>query len=269
MAIERDGEKISDEQLEAEARAFLQSRPGCLLVDEIQLLDWGESRAGGPWLKIRLPDPELLDRFRGLDIGGAKRTGHVLHMVLMDQPQPAPPAEESGEQRTNYGSWAELLRQSGFCRTPSVWASLGNAEQLADWIRAKKCASCGWEPHEDMGKMVRCEAAHVRRIAQGAGVGRKPEWFMVPLCPASANGCHRKQHAHGESALGGKEKLEQLALGFVEEWAWQRLKVAIGFDRMKYAPPTAVLSWAEKFGLERLLPAAYRDAALKLREPAA
>jgi len=53
-----------------------------LLADEIQLLDFGESRSIGPWIKLRLNDPDQLAVFRGMDTATAKKTGHIMNLVL-------------------------------------------------------------------------------------------------------------------------------------------------------------------------------------------
>jgi hypothetical protein len=53
-----------------------------LLHDEVQLLDWGESRSAGPYIKFRLKDPAMLEVFRGMDTATAKKEGHVLNLTV-------------------------------------------------------------------------------------------------------------------------------------------------------------------------------------------
>lgn len=53
-----------------------------LLHEEVQLMDWGESRSAGPFVKFRLDDPQLLEIFRGMDTATAKRTGHILNITV-------------------------------------------------------------------------------------------------------------------------------------------------------------------------------------------
>lgn len=55
-----------------------------LLHEEVQLMDWGESRSAGPFVKFRLDDPQLLEVFRGMDTASAKRTGHILNITVSE-----------------------------------------------------------------------------------------------------------------------------------------------------------------------------------------
>ena len=54
------------------------------LTTEAQLLGWGDGRNSGPWIKLRLADPETLDKFRGLDTATAKNTGHLFDLALIE-----------------------------------------------------------------------------------------------------------------------------------------------------------------------------------------
>ena len=42
-----------------------------------------------------------------------------------------------------------------------------------------------------------CEACHVRRVSQGAGIGIKPKLFAVPMTVRQ----HAHQHRHGEFSV--------------------------------------------------------------------
>lgn len=52
------------------------------LYGEMQLADFGESAAGGPFLKMRLPDPMDLDVFRGRERATKNKQG-TRYMVFM------------------------------------------------------------------------------------------------------------------------------------------------------------------------------------------
>lgn len=99
-----------------------------LLHSEAQLLDYGESRTSGPWIKVRLPDHELLDPFRGMDVGGSGKTTPNIHITiaegdiatLADQSDAAP-----AKQPTPYGDASTLLWKSAFFRSPAIWFALG------------------------------------------------------------------------------------------------------------------------------------------------
>jgi hypothetical protein len=88
-------------------------------------------------------------------------------------------------------------------------------------------------------------AAHVRRIADGAGVGVKPEYAAIPLCDAH----HRAQHQHGESRIAPREVWDEVRMRTVESWAWERLKAQLGVQSMADADPAAVRQWGESHHL--------------------
>lgn len=53
------------------------------------------------------------------------------------------------------------------------------------WLKTLPCCITGKEPSEP---------AHVRRVSQGAGMGRKPRLYAIPLCHEA----HAYQHQYGE-----------------------------------------------------------------------
>lgn len=123
-----------------------------LFHGEVQLIDWGESRAGGPWLKIRLADPSELDPFRGLDTAGRNKTGHILHVTIAEGDIAA--IAESGKAATPekpenpYGEASALLWKSAFFRMPDVWGALGvraTCEAEAKSGQVKAAQTRAWE----------------------------------------------------------------------------------------------------------------------------
>jgi len=147
-----------------------------------------------------------------------------------------------------YGKQAERLRQSGFCSRRAVWEALGTDEDYLKWLRGLPCAVCYMGP---------AEAAHVRRVADGAGTGIKPTFSAIPLCREH----HAAQHQHGESAIGGKEWVDKKRMEYVEDWAWATLKAKFGHDSMKNVPPHLVREWAAAHDLDHHLPDDYKNAA--------
>ena len=99
-------------------------------------------------------------------------------------------------------------------------------------------------------------AAHVRRIAKGAGTGRKPEYSAVPMCDYH----HKLQHSMGESAVGGKDYLDGQAARWLDKWSWWALKKELGYASMRDVPPKVLHDWAFEHGLVGFLPACYQDA---------
>lgn len=231
------------------------------MAEQVQLLTWGDNRKDGPWIKLRLPHHDLLQVLRDLDPATGVAPRHVLDMVLAlpdPDPRPAsagdPPAADipppAGGQ--TYGDHARALKLSGFTRTPDVWRALGTDADFLSWLRKQDCAARG--QGECGGDVV---AAHVRRIADGAGMGLKPEYSAIPLCDVH----HRHQHQHGESALGGKDWFDRQRMHYVSEWAWTRLRAALGVESLRDASPEVVRQWAEAKGVERYLPVGYREVA--------
>ena len=146
--------------------------------------------------------------------------------------------------RPNYGEQAKLLKLSGFFRAPAVWRACGTDAEFLGWIRAQPCA---------ITKATPAEAAHVRRVADGAGTAIKPEYSAIPLCREM----HQRQHQEGESALGGKEAVDRLRIRYVEQWAWDACKAELGYQSMADVPPGELRSWAAERGVYQHLPNGY------------
>jgi hypothetical protein len=108
-----------------------------------------------------------------------------------------------------------------------------------------------------MDTFVPSQAAHVRRVANGAGTAIKPPYSAIPLC----NEDHSAQHQHGESAIGGKEKVDKLRLDSVKQWAWETMRAIFDVESMREANPADVLAWAKAHRIDRHLPVCYREAA--------
>lgn len=150
----------------------------------------------------------------------------------------------------NFGDYArELMLHSDWMGNPKVWAQIGTDDDYLEWCRDQKCAHCGKAP--------RSEAAHVRRIANGAGTGIKPPFSAIPLCTED----HGAQHQHGESAIGGKDKVDKMRLEHVKRWAWETMREIFDVESMREVNPADVLAWAKDRGIERHLPVIYREAA--------
>ncbi len=158
----------------------------------------------------------------------------------------------------NFGDHArELMLHSDWMGNPKVWEQIGTDEEYLDWCRAQKCAHCGKAPRWEMETFIWSEAAHVRRVANGAGTAIKPPFSAIPLCHDD----HQKQHQHGEDAIGGKDKFDKLRLDHVKRWAWETMRQIFDVESMREANPADVLAWARSHGIERHLPVSYREAA--------
>lgn len=154
-------------------------------------------------------------------------------------------AFSTGETKEDYGEQANRLFKSGFFMAPSVWRAAGKDGDFLAWVRTQKCVICGDYP---------TEAAHVRRIANGSGTAIKPEYSAIPLCHAH----HALQHEKGESAIGGKDKVDVWRLRCVSDWAWSAIKNTLCHSSMSNVSPNELRTWAKQHGVDALIPADYQ-----------
>ncbi|MHB8727610.1 MAG: hypothetical protein ACYC9K_01075 [Sulfuricaulis sp.] len=92
-----------------------------------------------------------------------------------------------------YGKQASELYKNGFFLNPKVLEKVGTDEEFLGWLKLQPCAAAHFGDCE--GDVV---AAHVRRIANGAGTGLKPnQYSAIPLCHKH----HMLQHVAGQNAL--------------------------------------------------------------------
>lgn len=151
-----------------------------------------------------------------------------------------------------FGAQAKALKLSGFFRCPLVWQAIGSDEQFLAWIRLQPSAHSD-EFSEHVNGEGRCEAAHVSRIANGRGVGHKPEYSAIPLTHAE----HALTHAKGESALRPREWFDEQRIKYLERWSWDTLKHKLGFDSMGDIPPNIICHWAIAKDVDKYLPVGY------------
>ncbi|MBU2708848.1 DUF968 domain-containing protein [Zooshikella marina] len=140
---------------------------------------------------------------------------------------------------------AEILHKSFFFRTPAVWKAIGSDKAFLAWLRQQPCAICK--------RKAPSEAAHVRRVANGAGVGIKPEYSAIPLCHEH----HSAQHQSGESAIGGVEKVDRLRLKYLAEWSSEALKQLLSVDHWYNCMPEDLRAWTIQNNIQQHLPVAY------------
>jgi hypothetical protein len=167
---------------------------------------------------------------------------------------PMRPTQLAASQTTKgqYGELAKALRLSGFFTYIDVWKATGSDTAFLEFVRTQKCIARSGTPCEPP-----IQAAHVWRQKDGFGKGIKGDYAAVPLCA----GHHRAQHSSGEDAIGGREYMEHMRFNTVVAWIWHTIKIEIGVESMADAEPAKVLAWAQKRGVDRYLPAEYRDAA--------
>lgn len=250
VLVSADDAKVFHASFESKSAVFLASGAGA--VQAVRGAIMRESRDGGIAFRL-LVAPAHRERF--LALFPKPGTPAVL---AREDPLTGRKAmlDETAAPEPKYGHYARVLRTHGaFLRNPKVWAAIGTDAAYLDWLKYQKCTHCGWVPHWEMEHYVPCDPAHVRRVADGAGTSRKPEYSAIPLC----HKCHEEQHRIGESYLGGKEAVDKLRIQHVQDWAWQALKEHLGWDHWSMVPPSALVAWAEEHGLVECLPDVYRE----------
>lgn len=166
--------------------------------------------------------------------------------------------DEAAAEPAPYGRYARVLRTHVmFMLARKVWEAVGSDDEYLEWCRHQPCAKCKWKPHFEMSDFIACEAAHVRRIADGAGTALKPAYSAIPLCHEH----HTEQHRVGESILGGKEAVDRARIKHVQEWVWETLKTTLGFEHWSEVPPAKLVAWAEAHGVVDTLPDVYLEGA--------
>lgn len=165
---------------------------------------------------------------------------------------PMKPIDLAAQQPEDYGNYAKALRLSVFFGIPEVWKATGSDEQFLAFVRTQKCCARSGVP--DDGPV---QAAHVWRLKDGFGKGVKGPYAAVPLCARH----HGLQHSEGEGAIGGRAYMEQQAQQMRIQWIWSEIKDDIGVASMRDAEPAKVFAWCQKKGIERYLPAAFKECA--------
>lgn len=228
-----------------------------IFEDMVQVLDWGETRRHGTYLKVALPDSELLDPFRGYSADKTLTAQITLEQQIKEkEPEHKPYSEE-----------AQKLWQSGFIDQMEVIQLIGSDDDFAHWIQYQKCCICGSGDYvQETGELM-CEAAHVRRAGE-SGTAYKQDYSRVPMCHKH----HYHQHQQGELfvflerypeedepdtyALGAKAKewFDKKALEYLRKWVWEGLKRELGHEHWYQVPPELVTKWAKAYEVEKFLP---------------
>lgn len=153
----------------------------------------------------------------------------------------------------NYHKSAFKLAESEFFLHRGTWDATGSDDDFRAWIRTQKCWLRQLPGHICAGDVV---AAHVRRVSRGAGVNIKPPFSCLPLCDRA----HSNQHQHGESAIGGRERVDRASILYVRQWCARTILAALNYENWCHVPPSKLRTWASDHSVYHLLPAEYRSA---------
>lgn len=153
-----------------------------------------------------------------------------------------------------YGGAATMLAEADTFGHSGMWEATGSDEDFRVWIRTKKCWLRQLPGHVCAGEVV---AAHVRRIFRGAGVALKPEFSALPLCDRA----HQDQHNHGESAIGGRARVDLASARYIRRWCSRTILAELNYENWFHVPPAKFRKWANDHSVAHLLPAGYRRGA--------
>ena len=202
--------------------------------------------------------------------------GVAVGLVRLNEGEAAEPAKQAPKKKP-YGEYAAELHRLGWWWQPGVLEAIGSDAQFLEWIRQQPCAMTGaYDSGVDAcGSFIeRCEAAHVRRIAGGAGLAEKPKFSAIPLThkwhdaqtrfgegvfvvtvgiepPKHGSGITDEMHAQGRQWMDAQRQK------YVVAWASQMLARQLGAESMGYVEPAALVAWANKHGLT--VPHKYHD----------
>lgn len=154
-----------------------------------------------------------------------------------------------------FGEQAKILRLSSFFRTPDVWRAVVSDEEYLAWVRLQPSAYSG-KFSEYLCGIGKCEAAHVRRVANGSGTSIKPPYSAIPLTGEE----HTLQSVKGESALNPQDWWDKKRIDYLQKWCWETLKAALGYEHWSEIHPDKLRQWASSNGrdVEKYLPHDYR-----------
>lgn len=129
--------------------------PDVVFYGEVSLLDWGESRTTGPWIKLKLQDPTQLDVFRGMDVAEFKKTQHIFNLILTEEgPLVAPEETEpkGGALSKSAAMFCLDLRFQEFCN--ETYGTILNETGAVIAVRTKcKVDSRRQLDHDELAKM--------------------------------------------------------------------------------------------------------------------
>ena len=210
----------------------------------------------GTWaVRIKI-DPPQVQAF----LNGFREIGTRVAIAKLGKAETAPAPQERQQkralargERVAKGPWGEQARELrlhiDWMGNPKVWAMFGSDDMYLEWCEQQQC--CVRSIH-CTGDVV---AAHVRRIANGAGTAIKPPFSAVPLCHLH----HMEQHHCGEGALGGKDWFDQQRMKHVHDWLWHAIKEHFQVASMSSLAPEALLEYARHNEMDHYLPECYRS----------
>lgn len=188
------------------------------------------------------------------DVGAAVAIARLTDSAPLHGSSPDEPAVGHSEGFTGAGELMAALYRSGFFHAPPVLAVLGKDVEFLQWCRGREnCFACSAIGTEDNP----IQAAHYRKVADGAGTGIKPPYSALPLCRK----CHGIQTDGGYSEVAPEKQWEKWVAVARQNWGHQQMRdIFDGCESMTEVPVEWVLTWAREYDLMRYIPEGYRVA---------
>lgn len=155
------------------------------------------------------------------------------------------PDDDTGEPGS--GKLMQALYRCGWFHATRVLEVLGHDAEFLQWCRAQPVCWCCGNPGT-------IQAAHYRKVGDGAGTSVKPPYSAIPLCVP----CHQKQHANGYSVLGTTPWWEEKVAQARQDWGHQEMRLLFETESMTAVPVSWVLTWAEEQELIDLIPREFK-----------
>jgi hypothetical protein len=153
--------------------------------------------------------------------------------------------QQNNEIDREAGLMANSLHRVGFFKKREVAQAIGPDKDFLVWVRKQPCVITG--ATQDI------EAAHVRRVAAGAGTAIKPEYNAIPL----HRDVHREQHQKGEvgclqkfcpefewNEKSARDFFDKQADRLREQWVKNRLYIRFNVQSMKDVNYKEFAQWA-------------------------
>lgn len=229
--------------------------PKIVYQGDAQLVRWADGNSQGPTITLRLPESDDLGPFRGATMRKGDKAGQLYAIVIVEvgvdgsgdavEEHKAPAASS---EKGPHGEFWRHLHQFGWFYNPAVWKAVGSDEQFREWIRTQPCAARRLDTnYMCVGDVV---AAHVRRVANGAGTGIKPPYSAIPLC----DNHHQLQHKMGEEAMGGKEWFDKQRGEHLAAWVKSRIYTMMNTDSLTKISPLEFGVFCDSLGIRHTLP---------------
>ncbi len=215
---------------------------------DARLADWGETRAGGKYIKLFLDDKDEdpLLNFRGLDIGNLKKSGYVFNLTISEGDIIAMATIE----KKPYGNLAAQLFINHFFCAPQIIKVLSPSLYYRDWLRRQPSCISGKfdnERNKDIDSLLFCVESGNEGIE---------EYSYIPV---TGDELINLTTGTDKCVLNPKQMLQKRTK-YLTLWGKKRLCHLTEYSSVGDIPPEKLVEWCNQHNISQYLPRAYRDA---------